>query len=114
MFELAAAAAGTGIVATDTCEAPLPSCFLLGQVAHDVGWWPSGPQFRRHDLHRLADVVEERFVARTQVVEARLAIGGVDEAVLGATAVAHEAHLALATVTRQGVPFGQPKSPLFV
>ena len=45
--------------------------------------------------------MEERLEAGAEIVEARLAVGGVDEPVLGAAAVAGEAHIALETVARE-------------
>ena len=57
---------------------------------------------------------EERFVARTQVIQPRLTIGCLDEAVLGTLAVTGEAHLALAAVAWQGVALVQPELPLLV
>ena len=48
-----------------------------------------------HIPHRLVDVMEEGQVSVAKVVEPGLTVGGPDEAVLGAAAVAGEAHVAL-------------------
>ena len=58
-----------------------------------------------HGLHRRCDVIEEGAVALAQVVQAGVAGGGGEEARLGATAVADEAHFAVAAVLRQLVAF---------
>ena len=57
---------------------------------------------------------EERFVACAQVIQARLTIGCLDEAVLGALAVTGEAYFALSTVAQQRVALVHPKLPLLV
>ena len=57
---------------------------------------------------------EERLVASAQVIQPRLAIWCLDEAVLGTFTMTGEAHFALATVARQRVALVQPKLPLFV
>ena len=67
-----------------------------------------------HRSHRLLDVVEEELEGRAQVVEAGLAVGGGDEAVLRAAAVAGEAHVAFAAVARQRVALVQAELPLLL
>jgi hypothetical protein len=52
-------------------------------------------------------VVDEGLVAGAEVVEARLAVGRGDEAVLGAAAMAGEADIALEAVARQRVPLAR-------
>ena len=62
-----------------------------------------------HGPHRLIDVVEEREIAVAQVVQAGLAVGVLDEAVLGAATVTGEAHIAVQALLGQGVELGLPE-----
>src|SRR5215475_9379617 len=62
---------------------PAPS-IGRGVAAHDLGRGAARPQQRRHLPHRLADMSEERLVARAQVVLAGFAVGRCCEPVLGA------------------------------
>jgi hypothetical protein len=70
------------------------------QHQHHLGRGAIAPLLLGHDAYRFVDVREERFVARTQVIQPWLTIGGFDEAVLGALAVTGEAHFPLAAVAR--------------
>ena len=60
------------------------------------------------------DVVEERLEAGAEVVEAGIAVGRSDEAVLGAAAVAGEADVAVEAELRQGVALVEPELPLLL
>ena len=95
-LELAAAAARAGLVAA-------PRGVLHGVDAHDLGRRPVRAQERLHVAHGSGDVPEEGLVAGAQVVQPGLAVGVVVEAVLGAAAVAGEAHVALPAEARQRV-----------
>src|SRR5262252_561441 len=74
----------------------------------DVGRCRTLPQLLGHETHRRVDVVEEVLVAGAEVVEARLAVGRLHEAVLRAAAVAGEADVALETVARQRLALVEP------
>src|SRR5512134_1186065 len=56
-----------------------------------------------HRFHRRPDVSEELLVARTEVVQAGVAVGRRGEAILRTPAVAGEPHVALQTVRGQSV-----------
>ena len=86
---------------------------IIGGIpAHDAGRGLPGPKHAAHGAHGRVDVAEEGLVARAEVVQARLTVGRVGQAVLGAAAVAGEAHGALPAVPRQGVALSQPEQPL--
>ena len=75
-------------------------------------WRRALAQQASHDLHRLVDVAEERLVARTEVVQPRLAVRRLDEAVLGTPPVAGEADVARPAVVGQGVELGLAEGAL--
>ena len=58
-------------------------------------------EFARHEFHVGVNVFEEELVARAEVIQSGLAIGGQDEAMFGALAVAGKADVALTAVARQ-------------
>src|SRR5213078_478549 len=99
---LAAGAAGARVVAAarsvlDRVERP------------DVRRRAIGGEQPCHRPHRPVDVVEKRLVAGAEVVEAGVAVGRLDEAVLRAAAVAGEAHVALEAEPRQRVALVEPE-----
>ena len=102
LLPLAAAAAGAGIVA------PAPRV-LGGDDLHQLGRSAAGGEQLGHDRHRLLDMVEERLVARAEVVLAGLAVGRDGEAVLRAAAVAGPADVAVEAVLRQRVSLVLPE-----
>src|SRR5690606_29536620 len=83
VLELLPAPTGTGIVASGRGEgcglAPVP----LLRPAHDFGGRALALEQPGHDAHGLIDVVEEALEASAQVVEARLAVGRGEKAILG-------------------------------
>src|SRR6266550_4201538 len=102
---LLAASARTGVVA-----APLR---VYGQhLGGDLVRIPSRRQELLHAAHRRIDVPEEDLVARTEVIQPRFAVGGLDEPVLRAAAVAREQERARAAVPRQRVPLIRPERTL--
>jgi hypothetical protein len=60
----------------------------------------------------LTAVQEETLQSSTEVVEARIAIGCLNETVFGAATVAHSQHFALPAITREGVALGCAEIPL--
>ena len=70
---------------------------------HDLGGGAVLGEQRGHRSHRLVDVMKEAFEGGAEVIEARFAVGGAGEAVLGASAVAGEADVAFAAVARERV-----------
>src|SRR5262249_32972077 len=68
---------------------------------HDVGRRASVLELGRHEPHVRIDVVKERLVARTQVIQAIFAVRRACEPMLRALAVAGEAHLAFTAVARK-------------
>ena len=92
-LELAPAATGAGLVGV----AP---GVLGGHPGHHLGRRLPAPEQVRHHLHRGAGVLEERLEPGAHVVVARLAVRGGREAVLGASSVAEEAHLAALALPR--------------
>ena len=56
------------------------------------------PDLARHELHIRIDVREEGFIPFAEVIQPVLTRGGLNESVLGASAVAHESDVTLATV----------------
>ncbi len=72
---------------------------------HDVGGGAVFLEEFSHGAHVGIDVGEEGFVGGAEVVEAGVAVGGEDEAVLGAFAVAGEADFAVTAVFWEGVGF---------
>src|SRR5262249_2603148 len=73
---------------------------------HHVGRRARVPKLGCHELHVRVDVAKERLVARAQVIQSFFAIRGTREAMLRTLAVAGEAHVALAAVSRQRSVFG--------
>src|SRR6476620_2883611 len=73
---------------------------------HDLVGEATAPQRGCHEPHRAVDMVEELQVAGAQVVQPRLTVRGQGEAVLGASAVAGEPHVAGAAVRLQRVALG--------
>jgi len=65
-----------------------------------------------HEPHGEIDVVEEILVPGTEVVEPRLAIGGGEEAILGASSMTGEAHITVLAVERQRVALIGPELAL--
>src|SRR5215470_20050174 len=61
---------------------------VRGVERNDVGRRRTSSQLLGHEAHRRVDVVEEVLVAGAEVVEAGLAVGRLNEAVLRAAAVA--------------------------
>ncbi len=108
LLELAATAAGAGIVAVDVRE-------NLLQNGHDLLRFAAAPDQAGHELHREIDVMKEQLEAGAEVVQAWLAIRRFDthsalrasgcfaKPILGALAVAGKAHVAFAAVTGQRV-----------
>ena len=82
--------------------------------AHDLGRGAVLGEERSDDPHRAVDVVEEVLEAGAQVVQPRIAVGRLDEPVLGAAAVAREPHVALPAVARERVALVEPELPLLV
>src|SRR5262249_42898792 len=80
---------------------------LPGVVTGDLRGRLACPEQLAHGFHRGPDVAEERLVTGTQVVQARLAVGGAGEPVLGAAAVAGETHVAPAAEPGPGSAVGQ-------
>ena len=99
---LAVAAAGARVVST------APRVRFRVQ-RHQLGRRPVRPEQPGHDLHRPADVVEERLVAGAQVMLARLTVGGGREPVLRAAPVAGKPHVAVQAELGQGVQFVLPE-----
>ena len=59
-------------------------------------------------------MLEEGFVTRTEIVQARFSIRSLNKPVAGALAVARELHFALQAVARQSVLFVIPELPLLI
>jgi hypothetical protein len=85
---------------------------LLANPRHDVGGGALVAEFVGHESHVGVDVFEEELVACAEVIQSGLAVGGQDEAMLGALAVAGKAHVALTAIARQGVAFVEAKAVL--
>ena len=86
---------------------------VLGRVERgDVRRRSTVAQPLGHAPHGAVDVVKERLVAGAQVVQARLAVRCVDEAILGAAAMAGEADVALAAEGWEPVALVQAELPL--
>src|SRR5450755_443846 len=96
MLPLATVPARARLVAT-------PPGVFGGVVRHQLSRRTAGGQQASHRAHRAFDVVEEQLVAGAEIVLPALAVGGGREAVLGAAAVAREAHVAVKAVLGQGV-----------
>jgi hypothetical protein len=94
LFELLPAPARAWVVAACIGERPI-------QDRHDFVRFTSAPNQPGHELHREVDPVEEELEASAQVVQTGVTIGRLDEPVLGAFAVAGEAHIAFLAVARQ-------------
>ena len=67
---------------------------------------------RSHDLHGMIRVLKKELVPFTQVVEARFAIGRLNEAILGALPVAGKEKIAFPANRRQSIPFILPEFSL--
>ena len=96
LFEFASAVAGAGIIAFHASE-----CLL--QNWHHLPDFPLPSVEASHDLHSEVGMVEEIFETGTEVVKSRFAIRCLDEAILGALAMASEAEIAPHTESRQSV-----------
>ena len=96
LLELAAATAGTWIVAIHICEGAI-------QNAHHLLCFSPAPDQPGHELHREIGMLKELLEAGAEVVQARLAVRRLAEPILGALAVAGKAHVAFLAVTRQCV-----------
>jgi hypothetical protein len=102
VFVFTSAAAGAWVIAGRLL------CDIASRLAkklHDVCGGTLAAQFACHEAHIWVDVIEEQFVAGTEVIQAELAIGGGEEAMLGAFTVAGEAHFAIAAVLGQCIVF---------
>ena len=82
-LELLAAAAGARVVATGAAG-------LGGEEVHDLGRLAAAPEDVRHEAHAPVGVREEDLQPGAEPVEAGLAVGREQQAVLGALAVAGE------------------------
>src|SRR5712691_2943253 len=71
----------------------------LDQLHEAFGWLPGTPQ-RRHLSGVRAAVGEEAFIARTQVVQTRFTVWGLDDAIFRAAPVTHGPHFAFPTIAR--------------
>src|ERR1051325_3026511 len=93
-------AARTGIISFRG----LPQCFsphlpLLGRDhLHYIAGRPATAEEASHRLHVWIDVMEEPLIARTQVIEACLAVGSMDKPVLGTFSIACKTHITLEAV----------------
>lgn len=63
------------------------------------------PQQVRHDVHGLLDVMEERLVSQTEIVQPRLTLGRVDEPVARALAEARKQDVATVNGSSRSEPF---------
>ena len=104
-IELAATAAGAGIVTVNPCKGLIKNghyllCFMVA------------PDQASHEFHRKINMVEEQLETGTQVIKPRIAVGGHEEAVLRALAVAGKAHVAFAAEIRQRVALVQAELQL--
>src|SRR5436190_9364539 len=104
---LAARAAGAGLV-------PAALRVLGGIERDDLRRRSAAPEPLAHEAHRPVDVVEERLVARAEVVEAGLTVRRLDEPVLGAAAVTGEADVALPAVARKRVALVEAEPQLLL
>ena len=104
--EFLSASTGAWVVGTSACDC-LPNLLHLFQrqdVHHLIGVTTPAQQFC-HQAHWVVYVIEEQLVSGAQVVQPRLAIRRVDEAVARAFPITGEQHFALAAVLGQGVEF---------
>ncbi len=101
VLEFATTATETRLIASRFGKRFLQLRVFGCQHKHHLCGRAIAPQQLGHDAHRLVDMEEERLVASTQVIQSRLAIGCLNEAVLGAFAIACKAYLAPAAVARQ-------------
>ena len=96
LLELAAAAAGAGIIAIHIRKSPFEN-------AHHLLRFAPAPDQPGHELHREIDVMKEQLETGTEVVQARLTIRRFDKPILGTFAVAGKAHAAFPAVSRERV-----------
>lgn len=97
------------VAAAVSTESVLLACdavVLALAPGHDLVCGVAGSKRRGHYTHRPVDVMEERLVAGTEVVQAGFAIGRGGETVRGAPAVAGEPDVAAAAVAGQRVTLG--------
>src|SRR3990172_5461448 len=85
------------------------SSFFVLHPCHDIGWRSLLAEFRGHKPHVWIDVLEESLVPRAEIVQAGLAFGSPNEAVLGALSIAGESDLAFTAIARQRVEFVLPE-----
>ena len=104
LAEFLPTAAGTRVVGSSLRHRLLDLLHLFHrQQVHDLIRVTTAAQQFSHQSHRAVDVVEEQLVSGAQVVQPRLAIWGMDEAVARAFAITGEQHFALAAVLGQAV-----------
>ena len=103
-FEFFPAAAGAEVISAGragagglrvACQCP----------RHDIGGGALLTQLVGHEAHVWIDVVEEFLIARTEIVQSGFAIRRLQEAMLGAFAIAGKAYLALLAELRQRIVF---------
>src|SRR5262249_47334579 len=72
---------------------------------------PGAPQ-RRHLRGVWTAVHEEAFIARTQIVQTRFPVWGLDDAIFRAAPVTHGPDFTFPTIARQRLALGLPKGVL--
>ena|ERR1700760_18075 len=82
--------------------------------AHDVRRRPAFAQLFRHELHVWVDVVEEVLVPRAKIVQARVSIWSMDEAMLRAFPVARKPDIAFSAHARQQIAFRRAERFLLI
>jgi len=112
VFGLAAAATRARRIAAGMLHGAGELGIARRQQRHHRLRRPPVPHLVDQQPHWAIDVIEELPIPGAQVVQARFTIGGRDEAILRALAVAGKSHLAGTTHAWQHVALGSTKCPL--
>lgn len=100
-FVLQAAAARTGIISAGLVNHLRD--FAIFYEVHNISRSLAHPKFMGHKTHGPVYVPEELSVARTEIIQPRLAVWRLDKTILGAFAVAGESDLTFAAIFGQAV-----------
>src|SRR6516165_2322974 len=99
VLQLSPTATGTGVI--PAWLSLLPARILFGHPPHHVCGRSPGSQLRCHKPHMRINMVEERLIASTKVIQARFSVRSLQEPMLRALTVTGESYVAFSAVLRK-------------